>query len=307
MQEYQMRQLGNPSCVSTMLARARCLHALGEWSQLDVVTQRLWTTTGGKDREELRRRVAPMAAAGAWNRGDWARFEVVTKFMDSDDADTHMYRALLATQHGEFTRALTAVDQCRATLDGRLRALLAESYERAYRVMVKVQQLSELEEIIEYKRGLGSKTAPALSRIHTIWKSRLRCVQRDVNVWRQLLCVRKDVIRPRDDLSTWTQYSELCRQSGRLATSARVLRMLLSGMDPHALADRPLPSVLHPRVAFACVTHLWSGGHTIEALARLRELLRSPVFTFAAASSSGGAGGGVGGGGGTEGYQYADG
>lgn len=45
------------------------------------------------------------------------------------------------------------IGESRQFLDTELSALVAESYDRAYRAVLKVQQLAELEEVIHYKQS----------------------------------------------------------------------------------------------------------------------------------------------------------
>jgi FKBP12-rapamycin complex-associated protein len=69
-----------------------------------------------------------------------------------------------------------------------LAALVGESYERAYTDMVRVQQLTELEEVAAYKRALArAATDPAgaaeqIAFIRELWRKRLLGVQRHVEV-----------------------------------------------------------------------------------------------------------------------------
>ena len=49
------------------------------------------------------------------------------------------------------------VDRARELLGTELAALVGESYERAYMDMVRVQQLTELEEVIDYSQVRGAK------------------------------------------------------------------------------------------------------------------------------------------------------
>ena len=51
----------------------------------------------------------------------------------------------------DFDAARAHIDCTRHLLDTELFALVGESYNRAYRVVVQVQQLAELEEVIAYK------------------------------------------------------------------------------------------------------------------------------------------------------------
>ena len=114
------------------------------------------------------------------------------------------------------------VERARELLGVELAALVGESYERAYGDMVRVQQLTELEEVIGYSNALvlcnGDPTAAELhrSQICEMWRGRLKGVQRNVEVWQALLSVRTLVLPVAEDTHTWLKFASLCRKSGRI-------------------------------------------------------------------------------------------
>jgi FKBP12-rapamycin complex-associated protein len=85
------------------------------------------------------------------------------------------------------------IERSRDLLGQELSALVGESYERAYQNMVRVQQLTELEETIDYSLALqlaqGDEAAAEGRRalIRDIWRERLHGVQRNHEVW-QVCC-----------------------------------------------------------------------------------------------------------------------
>jgi FAT domain len=75
----------------------------------------------------------------------------------------------------------------------------------------------------------------------TLWARRLKGVQRNVDVWQSLFSVHSLVVDMHDDVGPWLKYSSLCRKSGRMRQSLRILKQLLTynPMEvsvPHALA-----------------------------------------------------------------------
>jgi FKBP12-rapamycin complex-associated protein len=71
----------------------------------------------------------------------------------------------------QHTAALKYIRDCRDLLDTDLTALVGESYSRAYSLVVRVQQLAELEEVISYKE---SKDFPERRELlKETWKERL--------------------------------------------------------------------------------------------------------------------------------------
>lgn len=71
--------------------------------------------------------------------------------MDPHSSQSGFYRAILAIHRKSYTEALRHVEESRAVLEGELVSVVNEGYERAYATLVKVQQLTELEEVIDYK------------------------------------------------------------------------------------------------------------------------------------------------------------
>ena len=118
------------------------------------------------------------------------------------------------------------MERARELLGVELAALVGESYERAYGDMVRVQQLTELEEVIGYSNALalcsGDPTAAELhrSQICEMWRGRLKGVQRNVEVWQALLSVRTLVLPMGEDTHTWLKFASLCRKSGRIRCGA---------------------------------------------------------------------------------------
>ena len=114
------------------------------------------------------------------------------------------------------------VERARELLGVELAALVGESYERAYGDMVRVQQLTELEEVIGYSNALtlcsGDAAAAELHRVQIceMWRGRLKGVQRNVEVWQALLSVRTLVLPMAEDTHTWLKFASLCRKSGRV-------------------------------------------------------------------------------------------
>ena len=66
------------------------------------------------------------------------------------------------------------VEHARELLGSELAALVGESYERAYPDMVRVQQLTELEEVIDYSQAETLTNGEASSIRHSSMKYRLK-------------------------------------------------------------------------------------------------------------------------------------
>jgi FKBP12-rapamycin complex-associated protein len=121
---------------------------------------------------------------------------------------------------------LNCVQQAREGLDTELSALVSESYNRAYQVVVRVQMLAELEELIVYKQCDVRKQAT----MRRTWETRLKGCQRNVEVWQRMLRLRALVISPAESMHMWIKFANLCRKSARMGLAEKSLKQLV-GID----------------------------------------------------------------------------
>lgn len=139
------------------------------------------------------------------------------------------YRAILAIHQNQFTHAEKLITRTRELVDTELTALMRESYKRAYNVVVRVQQLGELEEVIKYKQCEDEPERQAM--IKKIWQDRLLGTQRDVDTWSRLLAIHSLVLTPIEHKNMWLKFASICRKSNRTELAGKTLIGML-GSDP---------------------------------------------------------------------------
>ncbi|XP_021776173.1 serine/threonine-protein kinase TOR-like [Chenopodium quinoa] len=282
-------QATNPHALQeATLGRMRCLAALARWEELHTLCKDYWTPAEQAARLEM----APMAASAAWNMGEWNQMEEYVKSLDDGDetkfrvlgntsatgdgsSNGTFFRAVLFVRRGKYDEAREYVERARKCLATELAALVLESYERAYSNMVRVQQLSELEEVIDYcTLPVGNPVAEGRrTLIRNMWTQRIHGVKRNIEVWQHLLVVRALVLPPSEDTETWLKFSSLCRKSGRINQAKSTLIKLLQ-YDPET-SPRNVHYRGPPQVMLAYLKYLWSLGEEHkrrDAFARLQGL-----------------------------------
>eukprot|EP01116_Phalansterium_solitarium_P018594 TRINITY_DN4988_c0_g1_i2.p1 TRINITY_DN4988_c0_g1~~TRINITY_DN4988_c0_g1_i2.p1 ORF type:complete len:2361 (-),score=824.80 TRINITY_DN4988_c0_g1_i2:390-7472(-) len=260
LQVYETKQEEDPNNFDIAVGRMRCLHALGEWDSLAKLCHETWTMS----ENHHRRAMASRAAAAAWNLGNWDLMSAYVQPIEETDGDGQFFRAVLSIHAEQYDSAQKYIDLCRESKDKDLSALVGESYSRAYRSVVQVQQLSELEEIITFK------TQPDRRRpLVDIWNQRLRGAQRDVETWQSLLAVRSLVLSPLDDAGAHLKFSALCRKHGRFDLSFKTLVNLL-GVDPTETNGASVLLMAPPQVSFSFLKHLWEEGEHRSAFQQLK-------------------------------------
>ncbi|KAL9028784.1 MAG: hypothetical protein Q9196_002897 [Gyalolechia fulgens] len=250
---YRRREVDDPMSFEVTMGKMRCLHALGEWEILSTLAQQKWSLSS----IEHKRAIAPLAAAAAWGQRKWELMDNYIHEMKGQSPDRSFFSAILAIQRNQYRDAYDHIERARDGLDTELSALLGESYDRAYQVIVRVQMLAELEEIITYKKSDGNPEKQAAMR--QTWTTRLKGCQRNVEVWQRMLKVRALVVGPKENVEMWIKFSNLCRKSGRIGLAEKTLESLhRSNVDPTSNALIGTAGI--PDIIYAQLKYQWSLG-----------------------------------------------
>ncbi|UNI22822.1 Non-specific serine/threonine protein kinase [Purpureocillium takamizusanense] len=213
-----------PVPIDIVMGKMRCLHALGEWDALANLTSSTWSNSA----PEVQRMIAPLATAAAWGQGKWDSMDNYLSSLKRNSPDRSFFGAILALHRNQFREAVACIEQAREGLDTELSALVSESYNRAYQVVVRVQMLAELEELIVYKQCDEKKQAT----MRRTWETRLQGCQRNVEVWHRMLRLRALVISPAENMRMWIKFANLCRKSGRMGLAEKSLKQLIGSEAP---------------------------------------------------------------------------
>lgn len=274
---YRRREVDDPNSFEVTMGKMRCLHALGEWEVLSNLAQQKWSLSS----IEHKRAIAPLAAAAAWGQRKWELMDNYIHEMKGQSPDRSFFSAILAIQRNQYLDAYDHIEKAREGLDTELSALLGESYDRAYQVIVRVQMLAELEEIITYKKSDGNPDMQAAMR--QTWTTRLKGCQRNVEVWQRMLKVRALVVGPKENVEMWIKFSNLCRKSGRIGLAEKTLESLhRSNVDPSSNILIGTSSV--PNIIYAQLKYQWSLGPQQHqpALTRLQAFTAELAYQLSA-------------------------
>ncbi|KAJ3128378.1 phosphatidylinositol kinase- protein kinase tor1 [Nowakowskiella sp. JEL0407] len=213
-----------------------------------------------------------LAASAAWGLGRWDTMRKYVNLLSqaTTNPDSVFFVAILAIHDGDYEKGLYKINETRELLDKELVALVGESYERSYGVMVRLQMLSELEEVITWKRAEDDLTR---MQIKQTWMKRLLRCQQNVEVWQRIMKVRSLVIPPKADIDTQIRFASLCRKSDRPSLALKVLSGLLDN-GPQNFTEMEVISG-PPKVIYSCLKFLWHYNKRERAFNQMRELSRS--------------------------------
>ncbi|KAI9604455.1 hypothetical protein KEM48_000690 [Puccinia striiformis f. sp. tritici PST-130] len=194
---YTRKLEEDPKSIDAILGGMRCLHALGEWESLSEMAHDNWESSSNE----------------AW------------------------FKSILSIHRGQHSVAQKLINKARDTLDTELSTLLGESYSRAYNLVVRVQMLSELEEIIAYKECKDDDPSKQ-EQIQQTWMKRLKGVN----------------------------FAGLCRKSGRLGLAEKTLNSLMSEDIDNGLESRGPPLVIYSHIKY-----MWGSGAKQDSLMYLKD------------------------------------
>jgi len=244
---YERKQLEDPLSIEATIGRMRCLHALGEWEALSQLVKEKWAYA----KEETRKIMAPLAAGSAWGLSDYELMEEYIGVMKPDSPDGSFFRAILNVNSNLYPQAEQYINKTRDLLDTELTALVGESYNRAYSVVVRIQMLAELEEIITYKQHFDQPERQ--ETIRKTWMKRLKGCQKNIDIWHRILRIQALVISPKENMEMWIKFANLCRKGGRLNTAKKTLLTLSNN---NSLDGDPMLNP--PPVVYAYLKYLWA-------------------------------------------------
>jgi FKBP12-rapamycin complex-associated protein len=164
----------NADWMACELGEMRCLHALGEYEELvdgaQALKQQLDAAGDVDISQSWIHDVNILGASAAWNLGRWdemADFVESQSSGDRNDVELHnktsFYQAVHCVHSEKYTEALSLIESTRKKLSYAVSTLLSENYSRAYRGIVSMQILSELEEVIEFKQAAAAQAAVELA------------------------------------------------------------------------------------------------------------------------------------------------
>ena len=152
LQEFEKIKEDTELSDEMLINKMKCLYNLSEWETLLEDCEKTLKVNNFSD-DEKKKQLVSMAADAALHLNDWQKFEVYAEKSDQSIDDKNFLSALVSLKHGKLEEARQAIIKSREVLDTRVMGLLLESYNRGYDTVLKLQQLLEMEEIIEYKEA----------------------------------------------------------------------------------------------------------------------------------------------------------
>ena len=224
----------NKNDKSLIIKKAICLEGLSDWENLLQLNDELSKIDNNdfKEKDELKINISLLLSKAALNLGDWDKLKIymsqIKNVEEGDIYEENFFNAIIAIKESEYEKAQKYIDIARESADEKIKSLLNESYERAYKSLLDNENLCELEDIIKLK---GSNlSAEEYNRtkenLRKRWNKTLSLKDEDISIYERILAIRKIIFTPEEDYLNSLRLSQICRKSNQFATCMLVLNRL---------------------------------------------------------------------------------
>ena len=288
LEAYESKQQKESIKTELTMGRIRCLQALGE---SEVVLRLIRRTKDKLEESGQQQTVAISAARAAFDMGDWDLLEQYLENADPSAAGIPFYRAALLIHKDQFDQAEALITEARAVIGRTLAPIIGEGYSRVYSHIIQLEKLKELEEICALRRRYANNDPSyqrAKEHLLAIFDKRLDGVQRDVDVWHDLLSLRKLFVELGEKDSQgipysrdhWLRFISLARKSDRPALAIRTLSSLGINLKNTTQLGEDMNDEVgaSAEVRYAYHKFLYSLGLTTNAITRLRNLVSESSY-----------------------------
>ena len=235
--EEQIKQNNNNNIDKNLLIKkALCLEGLSDWENLlgigdDLIKIDL-EKENEKNEEHVKLNVSLVLSKAALNLGDWDKLKKYTNDIniteDNDIYEENFFKAIVAIKDEEYENAQQYINIARDSIDDKIKALLNESYERAYKLLLDNENLCQLEDIIklnQYKSN-NKEFQDKKDQLKLKWNKCIEFKEEDIKAYERIIGIRKLIFNPEEDYLSSLKLSQICRKKDQFTTGMLVLNRL---------------------------------------------------------------------------------
>ena len=207
-----------------------CLDGLSDWESLLSLGDEVEKVDTLND--DILTRMSPELAKASFNLGEWDKLKHYSnKIKPEEDIQVYeknFFDAIIAIKSFDFNAARNFIDEARSAIDDKIKTLLSESYQRAYKLLLANEHLYELEEIISLQTSNDSvdEVEKKKKELKKKWDGRLELTDRDIKSYERILAIRRLVFKIDEDYDTHLKLAKICRKEDRFTTCMIVLNRL---------------------------------------------------------------------------------
>ncbi|RNC46931.1 target of rapamycin kinase (TOR) kinase 3 putative (TOR3) [Trypanosoma cruzi] len=259
---YESRMMNTDGSINTssLLGVLRCLDALGEAIEMEVLINRNWHQLDRESRFE----VAPLKAKVALSLGRWQQFDELTEQSGVMERLGMVERCATLFRQRQYEELLEFTKERRESLFDLFSESFMESYNRAYDMLVELQHLRHFEELVSFVNS-GEERQRMLKEL---WQTRLAHMSSRPAQVKTLITINSLVLTPAMDLTSQVMCIRALSKSQWTSFADHMLNLLLGPTGDYQALCRQDPDVIH-----VYMKHCYTTKNRRETLRLLSEIL----------------------------------
>ena len=226
-----------------LIKKAFCLEGLSDWENLIELGEDLAKINIESEKNEneknsdgIKLNISLVLSKAAFNLGEWDKLKKYSsniKSLEDDDLyEENFFKAIVAIKDQEYDNAKKYIDIARDLIDDKIKMLLNESYERAYKLLLDNENLCELEDIIKLKKNNLNEMdfKKNKEKLKIQWDKCLELKKEDIKAYERIIAIRKMILSDEEDYLTSLDLSKICRKQDKFTTCKLVLNRLQNNL-----------------------------------------------------------------------------
>ena len=227
---------------SLLIKKALCLEGLSDWEKLIEIGDDLIKIDNEKEQENIFEKknenikinIPNILSNAAFNLGNYDKLRIYSKNIRSVEDEDNVYednffKATLAIKDAEYSKAQKYIYIARDSIYDNIKALLNESYERAYKFLLDNENLCQLEDIIKLNKNNNINSQEYNKKKENLkikWDRALDLKKEDIKDYQRIISIRRIILSPEEDYLTSLELSKICRKKDKFTTCMLVLNQL---------------------------------------------------------------------------------
>ena len=224
-----------------LIKKAICLEGLSDWENLLELGDNLTTiclesenSKNDNKKDETSFNISLILSNAALNLGEWDKLKKYSKYIKSiEDDETYeenFFKAIVSIKDEEYQKAKEFIDIARDSIDDKIKALLNESYERAYKLLLDNENLCQLEDIIKLKNIDKKSYQKKKEELKVKWDKTLELKKENIKAYERIIGIRRIIFTPEEDYLASLDLSQICRKKDKFSTCMIVLNRLQNSL-----------------------------------------------------------------------------
>ena len=218
----------NPNLIKGSLI---CLDGLSDWEEMIKLGEDI-----EKYNDSLVTELSPLFARASLNLNQWEKLKKYTeKFIPNDEEENeyekNFFQAVIAVKEKDYKKAKEYIDLARDAIDDKIKTLLSESYERAYKLLLSNEHLYQLEEIIKLN-NTKENYETAKKELKARWDDRLEMISSNgTKAYERILAIRGLVFPIEEDYDKHLDLAKIYRKDDHFGQCMNILQRLRKPLE----------------------------------------------------------------------------